>query len=311
MEPVTTRQVWRRAGVGLVAATAAAGLGAGAALGGVVTDTAPPARISVEKSGPATIAPGGLISYEIKVTNTSPGRIPLFRVQVADPNAATLAEPANHDIMPGAGMSTVYKLRPGEAAIWRATRVAPTGPGACGQVLENSAQAWLAGNNQNRPGVVPSPRNAVVTSNVVRTTVVCPVPTGPVVTPAALASLSATKTGPATARRGAAITYRLTLRNTSAQTATDVMVRDRITVGYALARRPQGATLEGGVLVWRLGNLAPGQTVQATVRLRINGRPGQTRCNTVTLMASNAATAEGRACTRIVGPKPPPVPVTG
>lgn len=295
----------RAAALGAVGAIAVTGALVGQALAG-----AGPDKIALVKSGPTTIAPGGLIAYDISVTNTGPGMLPLFRVQVSDPQATTLAEPLDHDIRPGSGRQTVAKLiPPGGTAVWHATRLAPSGDAACGQVLENTALAWLAGNSQNLPGATPTPRHALVTSNVVRTTVACPSPAAPAAP--GVTSLSARKSGPTTARRGQRIVYRLRFANNGAQPATDVVVRDVLRSGYALVRRPQGAVLESGSLVWRLGSVAPGQTIEATVPVIIGGRPRQVRCNSVSISAANAPTATGRACTRIVGRHIRRAPVTG
>lgn len=295
------------AALGAVAAVAVTGVFVNQALAG-----AGPDKIALVKSGPATIAPGGLIAYDIAVTNTGPGMLPLFRVQVSDPQATTLAEPVDHDIRPGNGRQTVSKLiPPGGTAVWHATRLAPSGAGSCGQVLENTALAWLAGNNQNLPGALPTPRHALVTSNLVRTTVTCPSPAAPLPGSPGATTLSARKAGPVTARRGQRIVYRLRLSNAGAQPATNVVVRDVLRSGYALLRRPQGAVIESGSLVWRLGTVAPGQTIEATVPVVIGGRPGQVRCNTVSISAANAATATGRACTRIIGRGVRHAPVTG
>ena len=119
--------------------------------------------------------------------------------------------------------------------------------------------------------------------------------------PAPTATLTIAKRGPARAAAGRVMTFTITLRNTHATAAaTSVVLSDVLPAGYAFAKRPSGAVLRKGKLVWTLGDLAPGASTTIRVQVRIDRNAGGTRCNTAVASAANATTVQARACTRIV-----------
>ena len=108
------------------------------------------------------------------------------------------------------------------------------------------------------------------------------------------ATLAVEKTGPATAKLGDRLTYTLVIRNTGSSAAENVVLTDTV---------PQGMSHESGQrnLSYNIGTLAPGESKQGTVTLRVDER-GRI-CNTVTARSSNAGTVSAMACTTVVEAK--------
>ena len=114
------------------------------------------------------------------------------------------------------------------------------------------------------------------------------------------AVLRVVKRGPANAAAGQVVTFTITVRNTSATTiATSVVLSDVLPVGYAIAKRPSGAVLQKGKLMWSVGDLAPGAFKTVRVQVRIDRNAGGTRCNTANASAANATTVQAKACTKV------------
>lgn len=125
--------------------------------------------------------------------------------------------------------------------------------------------------------------------------------------------LKAYKVGPAKARQGKPVRYRLTAHNVGAITANNVVIRDRIPSGMVLVKVPKGATFRSGILTWKVGNIAPNDTKTVTVWLRFP-RTSRTvnRCNIAEASASNANHVSDKACTRFTFVEPDnPVLVAG
>ena len=122
----------------------------------------------------------------------------------------------------------------------------------------------------------------------------------PVGNPVQPPSLRVTKTGPATATAGRLATYRITVTNSGAGEARDVMLRDVLPRGFSVPGKVAGGSVSKGAVSWDLGTLAAGasQTVKVTFRIDrgVTGR----RCNTAIATPSNGANATGTRCTRIV-----------
>jgi uncharacterized repeat protein (TIGR01451 family) len=153
-------------------------------------------------------------------------------------------------------------------------------------------------------GICDTPLTPLVTPpTTTPTTIVGLRPPGP--------ALSVNKTGPARAIAGATAAYRITLTNVGDATATGVTLTDIVPPGMMLVGRPAGTTVAGKNVRWTLGDLAPNQSVSATVRLRSSRTISGRRCNLARATSTNAAQVEDRACTTVrglVGQRPP---VTG
>ena len=120
--------------------------------------------------------------------------------------------------------------------------------------------------------------------------------------PEARAGLRLVKSAPASVVRGRSIPYTLTVTNASARTARNVVVRDPLPGDTVLTGTPARARLSDGVVVWRLGDLAPHARVIVHLRLRtVTGAPRLVR-NAARASAANAATVRASAVTRLVAP---------
>ena len=194
------------------------------------------------------------------------------------------------------------------------TKSVPVPQTACGPMVPNTArimsgvtvlaQATAMVQTCRTPPVILTPP-ATPTPQVTPTPTSTPIVTPPGVigtgTPAPAASLKVTKRGPARASAGQVVTFTITVRNTNATTAaTAVTLTDVLPAGYAIAKRPSGAVLQKGRLVWTIGDLAPGASKTVRVQVRIDRNAGGTRCNNAVASAGNATTVRTRACTKVV-----------
>ncbi|MCC6829819.1 MAG: DUF11 domain-containing protein [Thermoleophilia bacterium] len=117
------------------------------------------------------------------------------------------------------------------------------------------------------------------------------------------------KTAPARARLGAAITYRLTVKNTGDTTLTAVAITDPVPDGLVVpSGSPASRLRRGGAIGITVGRLAPGASRTYSVRLRsLKDRTGRI-CNLATATGTNGSgssatvlRARARACTTLFG----------
>lgn len=224
--------------------------------------------------------------------------------------SATGGTPSATEVTLGADGTAVVTVTPAAAGEVRLTAT------AAGAVL------WRAVHPANRPAqnmawVVPG--TVTATAAITATTPpaapaevpVTTAPTAPVTPPAIVpavtpprAALHLVKTAPRAVGVGLPVRYTLTVRNVSARTAEDVVVRDVLPRGTYVRTTPSRATLRGGVVVWRLGDLAPRATVTLRITLWTLPAAGRVIRNGATARAANAATVRARAVTRVL-PLPP------
>ena len=132
-----------------------------------------------------------------------------------------------------------------------------------------------------------------------------PAPVPPSVVPTGRpAALHLVKTAPRAVMTGLPVRYTLTITNITGRTAEDVVVRDVLPRGTYLRVTPAGARLVKGVVVWRIGDLAPKSTVVRRITLWTLPTTGPVLRNAATAVASNAALVRARAVTRVL-PLPP------
>ena len=89
---------------------------------------------------------------------------------------------------------------------------------------------------------------------------------------------------------------------------------DRLPAGTSALNPPKGATLRGGFLRCRVGDLAPGQSVMVGLWLRTDTNRAQRLCNTARAVGANAPRVLNTVCARVVrvaGVQTPPPRVTG
>lgn len=143
---------------------------------------------------------------------------------------------------------------------------------------------------------------AVMTATTLTATATLSATTPPTVVTAIPAKLRLVKTAPGQVRRGATISYWLTVTNTGTVAARRVVVRDPIPVGAYVKTLPSRARLSGGAVVWHLGTIKPGGKVTVALTLRTRVTAVGDIVNVATATAANAAKVSARARTRLVLP---------
>ena len=114
-------------------------------------------------------------------------------------------------------------------------------------------------------------------------------------------TFTVTKRGPARARAGSRVRYRIRVKNTSSAALRGLVLVDDLPAGMSLARIPRGSALKRGRLVWRLSSLGAGRARTFTVRVTIDRGISGKRCNRATVTRRGATTtrAAAKACTAI------------
>jgi large repetitive protein len=262
------------------------------------------ADLTLTKTTSATSAQvGDEIGYTLTLRNDGPDAA--TGVQVADPLPAALAfvsaAPSVGVFDPTSAIWSVPRLANGETATMT-LRVRLIGPGD----VTNVAQ--VVASDQTDPDSLPGNGAAAEDDQgQARLQVEIAGVTQP---PAALpARLRVVKRGPRNIRAGGSIVYTIRVTNIGSVTAQGVVVRDVLPSGIAFTRRPSGVTFRGGGLTWEIPSLAPGASRVLRVRTVVAITARGTRRNTASAVAANAATARGRAATRIRAVARPPGPV--
>jgi uncharacterized repeat protein (TIGR01451 family) len=127
-----------------------------------------------------------------------------------------------------------------------------------------------------------------------------------------IAVLDADLRGPARARAGAAVAYRLVVRNTGTVAARGVRVREIVPGGLSLLSVPRGWTLRHAVLSRRLGTLAPGASRAVTLRAEIDRSAAGRRRLVVLVSATGVEAVRASVETLVLRQAGPAAPaVTG
>ena len=260
-----------------------------------------PVDVTVAKTTPSTtVVPGGTVPYSITVTNPSAFAVPFSAISVTD-DGATITPPAD-----------ITDLAPGAERVWTATKVAADGTAACGTTVTNTAQVALVGLPEGYSAITPGGSSSVAPGVTIAGGICIP-PVVVVTTPdapvaiAALPQLLVRKSGPAIARKGSAVTYKIKVTNRGPRVATNVTITDTPPRSMLIGGTPQGATRSGRTLTWALGDLAVGASRTVTVTLGMRLTASGTPCNIATATASDAAAARGKACTRVQAVRDPRV----
>ena len=260
-----------------------------------------PVDVTVAKTTPSTtVVPGGTVPYSITVTNPSAFPVPFSAISVTD-DGATITPPVD-----------TTDLAPGAERVWTATKAAADDLAACGTTVTNTAQATLVGLPEGYSAITPGGSSSVA-PGVTIAGGICPTTVAVVATPdapvaiAALPQLLVRKSGPAIARKGSAVTYKIKVTNRGPRVATNVVITDTPPRSMLIGGTPQGATRSGRTLTWALGDLAVGASRTVTVTLGMRLTASGTPCNIATATASGAASARGKACTRVQAVRDPRV----
>ena len=169
------------------------------------------ADLSIAKTGPATVAAGGAVSYSLDVSNGGPSTA--TSVSVSD----TL--PAGVSFVSASGTGWTCGQAAGVVTCTRASLTT----GAAPTITINVTAPAAAGSLVNTATVSAGTTDPDLTNNTDQITT----------TVTALADLAITKTGPATATAGSTIAYSLSVSNLGPSTAASVSVTDTLPAGVS------------------------------------------------------------------------------
>jgi len=183
--------------------------------------------LSITKSGPVTSTVNNLVTYDITVTNSGNG--PANSVQIFDPipDGATYVEGGDAVIA--------------NQVVWAVGTLPANQQINLNYVVQVDVGTTMIVNGNAR--VTASDGHQVTETTNVTTEIVS---TGPI--------LGITKVGPATAEVGEQITYILAVANTGTGEATNLTVSDVLPDGATYIK---GGTLNGNMVTWQIGSLAP------------------------------------------------------
>jgi len=255
------------------------------------------ANVRTTKTGPARVAPGGLITYTIKVRNTN--RAAAHNVVVTDtlPGAVTFISATGNPTVTGQVITwPVIPILRGDDGLTFTVVVRAPLSGRFTNIVASTASTPDS-NPADNDGSLPSAR---VTTEVGD----------------GLPDVVATKTGPATVAPGGTIVYQIRVQNLGPVTATAVVVEDTLPLGVTFQSASGGGTLSGRVVTWpTIASLPPERSVSFTVT--VVAPSSGTLTNVV---ASRAATPDGnpsnnngsqpaaRVVTVVITSPPPPPP---
>jgi uncharacterized repeat protein (TIGR01451 family) len=185
--------------------------------------------LAIHKTGPATVEPGGAITYTLYVTNS--GTITASAVVISDALPAGAHYVGGGTLLPGGVVSWSIASLAGGASAQAQFVVTAT------ETVVNSVYGVTCAEGVSAQGT-----RDVVTA---------------IETPALL---SISKTGPATAAPGEPITYTLTIVNHGAAPLTNLVVSDTLPVGAEYVSG--GTLLLGDVVSWTVASLAGGAQAQ-------------------------------------------------
>ena len=234
----------------------------------VATVVSANADLATTKTGPAASTAGQDLTYTIATTNGGPS--PATNVVVTDtlPAGLTFISASNSGTVAGNVVTwpVIGSLAASGSQIF--TLVARAAAGGSYLNIAASTSATPDANASNNDGSLPAARV---------TTVI-----------AAAADVATTKTGPATANAGQAISYTITTLNNGPSPASGVVVTDSIPAGLTFVSASNGGTAAGAVVTWpTIVSLASSANQSYTLVLRAAN--GGTYTNVV---ASTATTAD-------------------
>ena len=215
-----------------------------------VTTVVNAADLVTTKTGPATVAPGGSITYTLTTQNLGPNAAPNVVIRDTLPATVTFVSASNAGVLGAGNVVTwpaVASLANGASTVRTVTVTAP----ASGTLLNISASssATTDPNPANNNGSAAAAR---VTTTVSATDVV------------------AIKSGPASAILGSSFSYAITVQNSGPVNALGVMVTDTLPVGLTFVSATGGGTLAGNVVTWpAIASLASGASQAYSVTVTV------------------------------------------
>ncbi|MEU5977928.1 DUF11 domain-containing protein [Streptomyces sp. NPDC047315] len=241
------------------------------------------ADLGIVKTGPASVDPGGQVTYELTVTNHGPDDSTGYTVSDTLPAGLSGATTSTPGCSIGAGVLTCTGSGLADGA---STTIEVTGTAAAGATsLVNTAR--VTGRDDD-----PNPDNNTSTI----TTTVTPTPS-PVV-------IKKTQDGPSTVRPGDTVSYTITVTNPGT-TSVDASFTDDLSGLLDDANYNNDATATVGDvtfsspdLEWS-GTLAPGQTATITFSVTVHNRPfGDLKLDNTVVSSTPSNCTEGSTDSR-------------
>lgn len=246
----------------------------------------PVADLALEKTGPATVAADGQLTWTLKATNN--GEDPATGVEITDPlPAGTVFDSADPGCTLAAGTVTcaVGDLAVGESAERRITVTVP-------RALADTTVVNSATVSGDQADDEPGNDSDEATTKV-----------GP------SADLSVVKSGPARVNANGTVTWTLAIANAGPSTATAVSVKDTLPAGVSLlsVSSTQGSCT--GAVECQLGTLPVGAAAQIQVVAKVPAAlEGASLLNTATVSGAepdpNPGNNESKATTVVDPPAP-------
>ncbi|OKH30046.1 hypothetical protein NIES2119_31610 [[Phormidium ambiguum] IAM M-71] len=200
----------------------------------ITTITPPGADLITTKTGPATVAPGGTITYTITTRNDGPN--PATNVIIRDniPAGTTFSSASDGGTFASGVVSfpPIPSIAPGTSVTRTVTIVAPNSGGPLVNQASNTSDTPDPNPNNNNGSEPP----ARVTTTITQTPVSADVVT--------------TKTGPSTVAPSGTITYTITTTNNGPNPATNVVIRDNIPPETTFGSASDGGTFADGVVTF-------------------------------------------------------------
>ena len=251
------------------------------------------ANVRISKDAPETVTQGETITFHLRVTNDGPAEAQDVTTSDALPQGLTdiTASPSQCRVSGRTVTCDFGSLGFGESHDITITARVPIGIAAgtnienCGTVSSTTPATTLAN---------PQDRKSCTSTTVA----------------AAPARLTMAKSGPATARPGDPISYRLAITNHGPAPARDTKIIDKLPAELTGLTAPAGCTLDGRALTCEVGTLAASQTRVFTVTGTVAGGTAEgtavMNCAAATTSTPVTNSEESTSCTQaIVGPRPP------
>ncbi|MDD5751371.1 MAG: DUF11 domain-containing protein, partial [Candidatus Peribacteraceae bacterium] len=214
------------------------------------TCTSTQADLSITKSGPSTVNQGGTITYTVTATNAGPGTA--TNVVIADvvPSGLTFQTSGSDSSCHLNGTSVLcdnFSLASGQSKTVNIA-FAVSSSQTCNSTISNAATVSTSATD---------PNSANNTSGTVSTTVTC---NGG--TPTYTITKSDSRTS---VNAGEALTYTITVTNSSSVNATNVQVSDILPSGLSFVSASDSGYLSGSTVYWTISSLTAGASKTLTL----------------------------------------------
>ncbi|MFA7681891.1 MAG: hypothetical protein WCX61_02575, partial [Candidatus Peribacteraceae bacterium] len=213
------------------------------------------ADVRISKTGPQSVERGNTVSYTLSVTNDGPDAAKNVIVSDVIPAGLTFNASASDTgcIQQGTSVlcNNIASLASGAHQDYHVVFTV-SAAAQCDSVITNTGAVSISNTDPNESNNV---------SQAVQTTVTCPGQ------PTFTISKTDSRT---TVQPGETLTYVITVTNTSAINATNVVVTDSLPVHTTYLSSTNGGQHNGGVMVWTIPSIPAQQQVQLSVTVQVS-----------------------------------------